>query len=95
MSTTLMDQQALSGATALADRPGTLAHRPGIREARRGQQGPQQMCCACGAITALYGEVRYARQGDARFCPTCWRDLAPEMIERLVREVALRGVPLS
>ena len=63
--------------------------------ARRGQRGPQQMCCACGAITDLYGRVQYVRQGDARFCPTCWHDLSPETIGRLVREVALRGVPLS
>lgn len=92
MSTTLMDQHALSGplsgATALTDHPGAW-------EARRGQRGPQQVCCSCGAITDLYGEVRYVRHGDARFCPTCWQALAPEAIERRVREVALRGVPLS
>ncbi len=57
--------------------------------------GPQQVCCACRVAKGLDAGDPYARKGDARFCPDCWRCLPASEIERVVREVALCGVPLS
>ena len=62
--------------------------RPGADRAR-------QACCACGATSELGETDPYARRGDARFCPDCWDCLSPGEIERVVREVDLRGVPWS
>jgi hypothetical protein len=59
------------------------------------QGGPQEVCAACGAVKGLDEGVPYLRREDARFCPACWRRLTPLQIERVVRMVALRGVPLS
>jgi hypothetical protein len=59
------------------------------------QGGPQEVCAACGALKGVDEGVPYLRKGDARFCTTCWRGLMPADIERVVRAVALRGVPLS
>jgi hypothetical protein len=52
-------------------------------------------CCACSAVKGTNRLVAYVRRGDARFCDDCWHRLPADALERIVREVALRGVPLS
>ena len=60
-----------------------------------GRQGsPKEVCSACGAVTGGDEGVPYVRHEDARFCPSCWRGLTPAQVERVGREVVLRGVPL-
>jgi hypothetical protein len=54
-----------------------------------------QVCCACGAVEGADKGGAYVRQGDAWFCEDCWQRLPTDAVERVVREVALRGVPLS
>jgi hypothetical protein len=56
--------------------------------------GPGHVFCACGAAAGANKAVSYERRGDAWFCEDCWRHLPPNKVERIVREVALRGVPL-
>ena len=53
------------------------------------------VCCACGAVEGAEKAVSYVRKGDAWMCDDCWNDLPQDEVERIVREVALRGVPLS
>jgi len=69
--------------------------RPGIGGGRALASQAQQICCACDAIKGVDDGTPYAREGDARFCADCWRRLPAAEIARMVREVALRGVPLS
>lgn len=61
--------------------------------------GKGRVCCACGAVergdVMVSVAVSYARKGDAWFCEECLRDLPAYEVDRRVREVALRGVPLS
>jgi hypothetical protein len=52
-------------------------------------------CCACSAVKGTNKLVAYVRRGDACFCDDCWHRLPADALERIVREVALRGVPLS
>ena len=52
-------------------------------------------CCACSAVERTDKMVAYVRTGDACFCDDCWHRLPADALERIVREVALRGVPLS
>ena len=52
-------------------------------------------CCACGAVKGTDKLVAYVRTGDAWFCDDCWHRLPADALKRVVREVALRGVPLS
>jgi hypothetical protein len=52
-------------------------------------------CCACSAVEGTDKMVAYVRTGDACFCEDCWHRLPADALERVVREVALRGVPLS
>jgi hypothetical protein len=54
----------------------------------------KEVCSACGAVTGGGEGVPYVQQEDARFCTSCWRGLTPVQVERVGREVALRGVPL-
>jgi uncharacterized protein YlaI len=53
------------------------------------------VCCACSAVEGTDKMVTYVRTGDAWFCDDCWHRLPADAVERVVREVALRGVPLS
>jgi hypothetical protein len=52
-------------------------------------------CCACSAVKGTDKTVPYVRTGDACFCDDCWHRLPADALKRIVREVALRGVPLS
>jgi hypothetical protein len=60
-------------------------------------------CCACSAVEGtdkmadegIDKMVAYVRTGDAWFCDECWHRLPANALKRIVREVALRGVPLS
>ena len=52
-------------------------------------------CCACSAVEGTDKMVAYVRTGDVCFCDDCWHRLPADALERIVREVALRGVPLS
>ena len=52
-------------------------------------------CCACSAVKGTDKTVLYVRTGDACFCDDCWHRLPADVLNRIVREVALRGVPLS
>ena len=61
--------------------------------APRGQGSLKDVCSACGAVTAVDEGVHYVQQNDAHFCTSCWRSFAAQ-VERVGREVALRGVPL-
>jgi hypothetical protein len=54
-----------------------------------------QACCACSTVESTDKTVPYVRTGDACFCDDCWHRLPADALERIVREVALRGVPLS
>ena len=56
--------------------------------------GTEQVCYACGAAAGANQAVSYERRGDAWFCHDCWQMLPAVEVERIVREVALRGVPL-
>jgi hypothetical protein len=56
--------------------------------------GAEQVCDACGAAAGVNKAVPYERRGDAWFCDDCWQHLPADEVERIVREVALRGVPL-
>jgi hypothetical protein len=56
--------------------------------------GTELVCYACGAATGANKAVSYERRGDAWFCDDCWQHLPAHEVERIVREVALRGVPL-
>jgi len=66
---------------------------PGPRALGR-QESTIVVCSACGAVTEGEEGVAYVQQEDARFCTRCWRGLTPAQVERVGREVALRGVPL-
>ena len=55
----------------------------------------EHVCCACGAVEGTDKMAAYVRTGDAWFCDDCWRRLPADALKRVVREVALRGVPLS
>lgn len=50
-------------------------------------------CSSCGAIT-LGDRAVFVFQ-DAVFCEDCWHDLPISERDRVAREIALRGVPLS
>ena len=56
---------------------------------------PHQVCHACGRIEAVASARDWTRQSDAFFCSACWRQLPVDAVQRVVQEVALRGVPLS
>jgi hypothetical protein len=56
---------------------------------------PHQVCHACGRIEAAAMARDWMRQGDASFCSGCWQQLPADGVQRVVQEVALRGVPLS
>jgi hypothetical protein len=56
--------------------------------------GIGDVCCACGAVTSANKVVSCERRRDAWFCDDCWQMLPTNEVERIVREVALRGVPL-
>jgi hypothetical protein len=51
-------------------------------------------CSTCGVVAGAHKAVSYERRGDAWFCDDCWQRLPAHEVERIVREVALRGVPL-
>ena len=56
--------------------------------------GTEHVCYACGAAVGANKTMFYERRGDAWFCDDCWQHLPAHEVERIVREVALRGVPL-
>jgi hypothetical protein len=56
---------------------------------------PHHVCHACGRIEAAASARDWRRLGDASFCSACWRQLPADAVQRVVQEVALRGVPLS
>jgi hypothetical protein len=56
--------------------------------------GTEYVCYACGAAAGANQAVSYERSGEAWFCNDCWQHLPAVEVERIVREVALRGVPL-
>jgi predicted RNA-binding Zn-ribbon protein involved in translation (DUF1610 family) len=66
---------------------------PGPRAPGR-QGSPKAVCSACGAVMEVDEGVPHVQQEDARFCTSCWRGLTPAQVERVGRDVALRGVPL-
>lgn len=59
------------------------------------EQETRLPCTACGTDLGADTATPTLRKGDARFCAVCWSRLSASRIERVVREVALRGVPLS
>jgi hypothetical protein len=56
--------------------------------------GTGHVCSACGAAAGAHKGVSCERRGDAWLCDDCWQHLPAHEVERIVREVALRGVPL-
>lgn len=56
--------------------------------------GTEHVCYACGAGAGASIAVSYERRGDAWFCNDCWQHLPANEVERIMREAALRGVPL-
>ena len=56
--------------------------------------GTEHMCYAYGVAAGATKALSYERRGDAWFCDDCWQHLPAHEVERIVREVALRGVPL-
>ena len=55
----------------------------------------KRVCGACGSADDAEAGAPYVREGEAWFCEDCWRRLPRERVAAVVREVALRGVPLS
>ena len=87
-------------AVALVDRPRRADRWPqGRGEAAMDEHlvlfATGHTCCACSAVKGTDKLVAYVRSGDAWFCDDCWHRLPADALERVVREVALRGVPLS
>ena len=56
--------------------------------------GTGHVCCACGAAADGNKAVSCEGRGDTWFCAGCRQHLPANEVERIVREVALRGVPL-
>lgn len=55
----------------------------------------KRVCGACGITAEAEAGTPYIREGEVWFCEDCWRGLPRERVAAVVREVALRGVPLS
>ena len=53
----------------------------------------RDICMLCGRIAPASKAL--VRIDDVTFCEDCWHDLSMSEIERVVQEVALRGVPIS
>ena len=56
--------------------------------------GTELVCYACGAATGANKAVSCEGRGDTWFCAGGRQHLPANEVERIVREVALRGVPL-
>ena len=87
-------------AIALEDRPWCADRWPqGRGEAAMDEPlvllATRHVCCACSAVEGTDKLGTYVRTGDAWFCGDCWHRLSADALQRVVREVALRGVPLS
>jgi hypothetical protein len=82
------------GSTPASAAGGQTQERDVVMDEPKVPAGTEQVCYACGAATGANTALSYERRGDAWFCDDCWQHLPAHEVERIVREVALRGVPL-
>jgi hypothetical protein len=82
--------------TTLVNGQGT-ATRGSVEAASKGQPVITRHCDGCGAAVrvSMEAEALPMRWGDVWWCGRCLRTLSRADIDRLTRELPLRGVPLN